>query len=443
MDVARLNFSHGTRAEHGKVINAIRGLAPRSAHPIAILQDLSGPKVRIGEIAAGTITVERGARLTLTTRKVPGVSHLVTVNYTDLPAEVQPGDTILLNDGALELEVVGTTSENVICQVMVGGPLSSHKGVNLPTRSIKTQSLTDKDREDLVFGIRRGVDYVALSFVRTASDVVEARRFMEQLGATVPLIAKIEKQEALGNIDEIIETADGIMVARGDLGVETPLESVPLTQKMLIEKSNQAGKPVITATHMLGSMVNNARPTRAEAADVANAILDGTDAVMLSEETAVGAYPTEALAIMGRIASEVESNPQHRKKARPQQDAGARDLPDAVSLAACTLAEDINAAAIIAFTQSGGTARLVAKYRPDRHILALTPLEETYRRLALVWGVVPILCPSMTSTDKMISQALAAALESGLVEKGQQVVITAGVPVGMPGNTNMLKAEVL
>ena len=288
---------------------------------------------------------------------MPADSHLVTVTYTDLPAEVQPGDTILLSDGALELEVMDTTSENVICQVTVGGPLSSHKGVNLPTRSIKTPSLTDKDREDLVFGIRKGVDYVALSFVRTASDVVEARRFVEQLGATVPLIAKIEKHEALRNIDEIIETADGIMVARGDLGVETPLESVPLTQKMLIEKGNQAGKPVITATHMLGSMVNNARPTRAEAADVANAILDGTDAVMLSEETAVGAYPTEALAIMGRIASEVESSPQHRKKVRPQQDAGARDLPDAASRAACTLAEDINAAAIMAFVEDPTLSR--------------------------------------------------------------------------------------
>ena len=443
MDVARLNFSHGTRAEHGKVIEAIRRLATQHAHPIAILQDLSGPKVRIGEIAAGTVTIEPGARLTLTARQVPGDSHVVTVTYKGLPAEVQPGDTILLNDGALELEVVDAVGEDVVCQVKVGGPLSSHKGVNLPSRSIKAPSLTDKDREDLVFGIRHGVDYAALSFVRTASDVLEARRFMEQLGDAVPLIAKIEKHEALGNIDEIIEVADGIMVARGDLGVETPLERVPLAQKMLIEKANRAGKPVITATHMLHSMVHNPRPTRAEVTDVANAILDGTDAVMLSEETAMGAYPAEAVAIMDRIAHEVESSPQHRAQAKRHQDAGIRDIPDAVSRAACTLAEDIDAAAIVAFTRSGVTVRMIAKYRPDLHILALTPLEGTCRHLALVWGVVPILCPPMNDTDEIVGQALAAVLNSGLVQKGQQVVIVAGVPPGMPGSTNMVKAEVL
>jgi pyruvate kinase len=443
MNVARLNFSHGTQSEHGEVITIIRRIARQLDRPIAILQDLAGPKIRIGEIATGAITLEPGAVFTLTNRPVPGNEREVSITYPDLPNDVQPGDCLLLNDGALELEVVETTDLDITCRVIIGGPLSSHKGINLPTRSIKAPSLTDKDREDLAFGIEHEVDYVALSFVRTAADVLEARRFMQERGSAIPLIAKVEKHEALINIDEIIQVVDGIMVARGDLGVETPLERVPLVQKMLIKKSNRAGKPVITATQMLRSMVDNPRPTRAEVTDVANAILDGTDAVMLSEETAVGKYPAEAATMMARIAEDAESGFPFDTW-MPQLEVGdEKPLPEAVSHAACNLADDINAAAIVTFTQSGSTAQLVAKYRPRRPIVAPTPLEKTYRRLALIWGVVPILTEGMENTDGMIDKAFTAALKSGLVQRGQKVVIIAGVPVGVLGSTNLIKAEVL
>jgi len=443
MNVARLNFSHGTHSEHGEVITAIRRIAAQLDQPIAILQDLAGPKIRIGEIEAGSMTLESGSVFTLTARPVLGNEREVSITYPDLPKDVQPGDTLLLSDGALELEVLEATGQDIKCRVIIGGPLSSHKGINLPTRSIKAPSLTEKDRDDLTFGIEQEVDYVALSFVRSAADVLEAKRFMQERGSAIPVIAKVEKHEALNNIDEIIQVVDGVMVARGDLGVETPLERVPLVQKMLIEKSNRAGKPVITATQMLRSMVDNPRPTRAEVTDVANAILDGTDAVMLSEESAIGKYPEEAVKMMARIAEDAESGFPFDAWGQRFEAKSEKALPEAVSQAACKLAENINAAAIITFTQSGSTAQLVAKYRPRRPILAPTPLERTYRRLALIWGVVPILSEAMKNTDEMIDKAFAATLKSRLVERGQKVVITAGAPVGVPGTTNLIKAEVL
>ena len=441
--MARLNFSHGIQAEHGEVIALIRQSAARLGQPVAVLQDLAGPKVRIGAIAAGSVILQAGSLFTFTSRQVPGDQHLVSVNYPDLPKSLQQGDTLLLSDGALDMEVLETTDTDVRCLVRIGGPLSSRKGINLPTRSIDVASLTDKDRDDLAFGIQQGVDYVALSFVRNALDVLEARRFIQERSSDIPLIAKIEKHEALNNMDEIIQASEGIMVARGDLGIEIPMEKVPLVQKTLIEKTNRAGKPVITATQMLGSMVENPRPTRAEVTDVANAVLDGTDAVMLSEETAIGKHTVEAVAMMARIATDVESGfPFDTWGQRFAKD-GAKPLPDAVSRGACSLAEDIDAAGIITFTQSGSTARLVAKNRPRQPILAPTPLEKTYRRLALVWGVVPILSESMGNTDEMIENAFSAALKAGLVRRGQKVVITAGVPVGVPGATNLIKAQEL
>jgi pyruvate kinase len=350
---------------------------------------------------------------------------------------------LLLSDGALELKVLETTDEDIRCEVIVGGSLSSHKGINLPTSSIKVPSLTEKDKDDLAFGIEHGVDYVALSFVRSASDVLDARRFIQERGAQIPIIAKIEKHEALKNIDDIVAVVDGIMVARGDLGVETPLEKVPLVQKMLIEKSNRAGKPVITATQMLRSMVDNPRPTRAEVTDVANAILDGTDAVMLSEETAVGGYPIQAVEMMVRIAEDAEIGFPFDAWMRRLEEKCVKTLPEAVGRAACSLADDVGAAAIISCTQSGGTARLVAKYRPQQLVLAATPVEKTYQRLALVWGVTPMLIESVRNTDDMIDKVFSAALRSGLVQPGQRVVVTAGVPVGVSGTTNLIKAAVL
>jgi len=443
LDVARLNFSHGTHEEHARNIRAIRALAEKAGRPVAILQDLAGVKLRLGEFPGGPVLVPAASRFTLTTRPVAGSATGASVSYPDLPRSLRPGDTLLLADGDLELEVESTTDTDIVCRVVVGGVLSSHKGINLPARSIDAPSLTDKDRVDLAFGIEAGVDLVALSFVRTAENVLDARRFLDERKASVPLIAKIEKHEALANIDEIVAVVDGIMVARGDLGVETPLQHVPLLQKMLIEKCNRAGKPVITATQMLRSMVDSPRPTRAEVADVANAILDGTDAVMLSEETASGRYPVEALAMMVRIAADAETAfPYDAWRARVV-DLRVQSLPEAVADAACTLADDIGAAAIIACTQSGSAARLVAQHRPRRPILALTPLPETSRRLALVWGVVPIVIELPGSTDEMLLKIPGIVTATGLVKTGDRVVITAGIPLGVSGSTNSIKAAVI
>jgi pyruvate kinase len=441
MDVARLNFSHGTQAEHLEVITAVRRIAHRLGRSIAVLQDLAGLKIRIGEMASGSVTLEAGAPFILTTRQVLGSRQEVSVDYPLLTEDVRPGDTLLLSDGDLELEVISTTEEDVYCRVVMGGTLASRKGVTLPTRSITVPTVTDKDRDDLAFGLRYGVDYVAQSFVRTAADVLEVRGMIQDHGSTAPLIAKIETHDALTNIDEIIDSVDGVMVARGDLGVAIPLETVPRLQKMLIGKANRAGKPVITATHMLRSMQDSPRPTRAEVADVANAVLDGTDAIMLSEETAIGRFPIEAVTTMAAIAADVEST--FPFDAWIHRFATGGPLPEAVARAACIMAADIDAAAIVTCTQSGGTARRVARYRPRAPILAPTPHAESYRRLALVWGVTPLLNQSQSTTDELIDGALGAALASTRVQRGDTVVITAGVPVGRPGMTNLIKVETL
>lgn len=441
MDVARLNFSHGTQTEHLEVITTVRRIAERLGRPIAILQDLAGLKIRIGEIASGAVMLEAGAPFTLTTRQVLGSRQEVSVDYPHLTEDVQRGDRLLLSDGDLELEVIGTTGEDVHCRVITGGTLASRKGVNLPARSITTPTVTDKDRDDLAFGLRHGVDYVAQSFVRTAADVLEVRGMIQDHGSTVPLIAKIETQDALTSIDEIIDSVDGVMVARGDLGVAVPLATVPRLQKMLIGKANRAGKPVITATQMLRSMQDSPRPTRAEVTDVANAVLDGTDAIMLSEETAIGRFPLEAVRMMAAIAADAESVFPFEAWIHRFETGGP--LPDAVARAACSMAADIDAAAIVTCTQSGGTARRVARYRPRAPILAPTPHAETYRRLALVWGITPLLNQSQPTTDELIAGAVGAALAAARVQRGDTVVITAGVPVGRAGMTNLIKVETL
>lgn len=443
MNVVRLNFSHGTHSEHLSVLRLVRRLSRELDRPVAILQDLAGPKIRVGEIAAGVVNLKPGALFTLTSWRVPGDDGRVSISYPRLPAEVRPGDTLLLSDGALELVVLKTSTRDIVCRVVIGGPLASRKGINLPSRSIKAPSLTRKDMVDLAFGIRHGVDYVALSFVRDAGDIAAARRFIEKRGAAIPLIAKIEKHEALDHIDEIISAADAVMVARGDLGVETPLENIPQVQKMLIRKTNRSGKPVITATQMLRSMVDGPRPTRAEVTDVANAALDGTDAVMLSEETAVGHYPLEALRTMLKVAEDAELGFPHEAWTWIRSVEPAKTLAEAVALAACTLAENVRAACLITFTSSGSTARLVSRYRPACAIVAPTPRLSTYRRLALVWGVVPILSKRLNTVDGMIRQARRATLSARLAAKGRNVVITAGMPPGVPGTTNLIKVEKL
>ena len=442
MDVARLNFSHGTQAEHLEVITTVRRIAAGLGRSVAILQDLAGLKIRIGEIASGSVTLESGAPFTLTTRHVLGSRQEVSVPYPHLIKDVQPGDTLLLSDGDVELEVIGTTDEDVRCQVITGGTLASRKGVHLPANSITAAAFTDKDRDDLAFGLRYEVDYVALSFVRTAADVLEVRGMIQDHGSTVPLIAKIETQPALTNIDEIIDSVDGIMVARGDLGVAIPLATVPRLQKMLIGKANRAGKPVITATQMLRSMQDSPRPTRAEVTDVANAVLDGTDAVMLSEETTTGRFPIEAVTMMAAIAADAESSFPFDAWIHRFETGGP--LPEAVARAACTMAADIDAAAILSYTEPGGTARRVAQYRPRAPIIAPTPCAETYRRLALIWGVTPLLLnQNQPTTDAVIDGALDAALAAACVRRGDTVVITAGVPVRYPGMTNSIRVETL
>ena len=444
MDVARLNFSHGTQAEHGRTIADLRKIARRLGRPVAVLQDLAGPKIRIGPVRNGPVMLEPGADFTLTARKVPGDARTVSINYPAMVADVRKGDTLLLSDGALELEVVAVDGRDIRCRVVIGGPLNSFKGINLPARTLRTPSLTDKDRDDLRFGLRNDVDYVAMSFVRSAGDIATVRRHMKRCGGDAPVIAKIEKHEALDAMDAIVEAADGLMVARGDLGVEIPLERIPRVQKDLIRKSREAGKPVITATQMLRSMVDSPRPTRAEVTDVANAILDGTDAVMLSEETAVGKYPVESVAVMARIAREAERIPPSCDGPRPGMLGPVPgSLPGAVACAAARLAADVGAAAIVTFTRSGSTARLVSRCRPEVPILAHTPDDRTRRQLALCWGVMAVLGEDLGRTDEMVAAALKAAKRAGLVRKGQTVVITAGVPTGVPGTTNLIKAEVV
>src|SRR5262245_22796289 len=442
MDVARLNFSHGSHAEHAAVIVAVRAIAESAGRSVAILQDLAGIKLRIGDIAGGGAVLASGAPFTLTAREVPGDAREVSVNEASLPRFVRAGDRLLLRDGEIELFVEHSEDADIRCRVVTGGTLTSHKGISLPSTPFGAPGLTAKDREDLAFGIAHGVDYVALSFVRTAEDVRAARAFLDDRGAKVPLVAKIEKREAISRIDEILAAADGLMVARGDLGVETPLEHVPLLQKMLIDRANRAGKPVITATQMLLSMVESPRPTRAEVGDVANAILDGTDAVMLSEETAAGSYPAEAVATMRRIAEDTETAFPYETWMRRFEDKSLQSMPEAVAGAACELAEHIGASVIVAWTESGATARLVARHRPRRPILALSTVPATARRLALVWGVIPALAESGASTDAMLETAPGIAVAAGLLRAGETAVITAGIPMGVAGSTNLIKAAV-
>ncbi len=446
MDVARLNFSHGTQEEHGRVIAEIRRISARLGLSIAVMQDLAGLKIRTGPIADGPIDLEPGRAFTLTTRDVPGGADEVSVTYSGLTGDVSPGDVLLLSDGDLELVVETTTTEDILCRVTVGGPLSSHKGINLPARSITAPVLTDKDRSDLAYGLEHGVDYVALSFVRSADDVADARAALGERCRAVPLVAKIEKHEALVRIDEIVDVVDGVMVARGDLGVEIPVEQIPRIQKSLIRKGNIAGRPVITATQMLKSMVESPRPTRAEVTDVANAILDGSDAIMLSEETAVGRHPVAAVEMMVRIAADVEAGfPYATWSSRFGADR-ILSPEEAVAHSACRVAGEVEATAIVTLTQSGSSARLVAKYRPRVPVLAMTPSGATYRKLALVWGTTPILMEPAETYSETERQAVRLALASGVVSTGQKIVITAGVPLHVPGTTNLVKiltAEVL
>lgn len=442
MNVARFNFSHGTWAEHGARIEAVKKAAAQVGARVALLLDTKGPEIRLGRVKHNVV-LKDGQEVSLTTEDIEGDEESLPVTFPDLPRDVQPGQQILLDDGLVELEVLATGTREVRCLVKHGGEISSHKGVNIPGAVLNLPALTDKDVADIEFGLSQGVDFIALSFVRTAQDVLEVKRLLKEHKAQVGVIAKIENRIGVENIDEILEVADGIMVARGDLGVEIPVEEVPLVQKMIIKKCNHAGKPVITATQMLESMVRNPRPTRAEVTDVANAILDGTDAIMLSAETAVGRYPVEAVATMARIARRAEESLPYEEILKRKGLADERTATDAISHASCTIALELGAKAIITPTASGATARRVAKYRPSAPILATSPNEKVLNQLCLVWGVEPLLVERTEGTDEMVNAAVNAAIRSGQVQEGDLVVITAGVPANVPGTTNLLKVHIV
>jgi len=436
MDVARINFSHGEREDHFARIRMIRQAAKRAGRHIAIIQDLQGPKLRVGKMRGDAVPLRQGDAVTITTKKVLGTEKLISVTYPRLGRDLRTGDLVLLDDGRLALKVLQKGPGAIQCRVVRGGILKSNKGVNLPGTPLSLPSLSHKDKEDLLFGISQGVDYIALSFVRTADDVYATRRFIRNAGASIPIIAKIEKPEAIRNLEDIIDTADGIMVARGDLGVEVSPEHVPLLQKRIIRACNEAEKPVITATQMLESMIESSQPTRAEASDVANAILDGTDCVMLSGETAVGKHPVQAVDVMARIAERAET-----WLAPLPPDGRIAGINESVAHAACRTAQEQQVRAIVTFTQSGTTALLVSKHRPYADIIAPTPFEHVARKLALYWGVIPVILKPKGRTDAMIAGVETIMLRKGLAKKQDIIVITAGVPVGVAGSTNMMKVH--
>lgn len=443
MDVARLNFSHGTYDEHARRLHTVREAMKETGKCLAVLQDLCGPKIRVGNVADGT-RLRQDARFVLTIDPVPGNEQIVHLPIPELFAAVKPGNQLLLDDGLLELVVTENTGKELVTRVVTGGMLGSKKGVSAPGVPMEIEAVTDKDEADVRFGLSLGVDYVALSFVRRAADVLYLRRIMQEAGRIVPIIVKIEKYEALQNLQEILEAADGAMVARGDLGVEMPVEEIGIAQKEIIRACNRLGKPVITATQMLDSMIRNPRPTRAEVTDITNAVLDGTDAVMLSGETAVGAYPFEAVRIMGRIAERAEDAIDYEHVLVEKHALhGTESVTDAIGEAVATIAQDQKAAAIICSTSTGGTARAVSKFKPRAPILSATTRETTYRAMCLYWGAYPMLVPIPRDTDEMIVNAVEAAINLGYVKDGDRVVITAGTPIGVPGSTNLIKVHTI
>jgi len=440
----RLNFSHGSHAEHQRCVRLIRQTAFELNQPVGILQDLQGPKIRLGRFERGPVVVNKGDLFTLTSRAVAGTQFISCVTYDLLAEEVPAGSRILLDDGRVEMRVeqVDRALQELHCRVVVAGTLSDNKGVNFPGVYLSIKALTEKDRQDLMFGLDQGVDWIALSFVRNPQDVLEIKDIISSAGKQVPVIAKIEKHEAIDQMEAILALCDGVMVARGDLGVELPAEDVPILQKRLIATANRLGIPVITATQMLDSMVHNPRPTRAEVSDVANAILDGTDAVMLSNETAVGKFPVEAVATMARIATRTEQE-QALAATPPSLKDPNRSVPNAISQAVSQVAEQLGAAAIMTLTKTGSTARNVSKFRPQTPILAVTPHVYVARQLQLVWGVKPLLVLELPSAGQTFQSALNVAQEKLLLYEGDLVVMTAGSIQGVAGSTNLIKVEVV
>ena len=440
VDVFRLNFSHGSHESHGKAIRDIRQAASEKSRPVAILQDLQGPKIRTGELADHQpVELVAGGKLTITTKPVIGNANAVSTTYSALPSDVQPGDTILLDDGRMQLTVLNVGEHEISTTVVVGGLLGEHKGIHVPGASLSAPCLTEKDLADLRFGVQAGVDYISLSFVRRAEDVERVREETRAAGRDIPIVAKIEQLQAIANLEAIVAAADAVMVARGDLGVETSSAEIPLLQKRILATSGRYAKPDITATQMLETMISQPRPSRAEATDVANAVFDGTDALMLSGETAVGRYPVEAVLTMSAIAIEAEKHiEEYGRPSLREVDAKSATMAEVTAHAACTAAREIAASAIAVFTLSGRTARLLAAQRMSIPVLAFTPHAETYRRLALVWGVVPIQSEFIENPDELAAMEDRRVRESGLVKGGDWVIMLAG-STAIPGATNTMR----
>jgi len=441
VEVFRLNFSHGDQEYHANVFNLIREISNSLKKPVAILQDLQGPKLRVGILAQEGITLLKGDEVLLKLTEKSDDPKVIPIKEKELIDALRPNASVMLADGLIELKVVEKRENEVLCKVVNGGKLESKKGINVPNITINIPSVTSKDIDDIMFGIKLGVDFIAVSFVRKAADVLQVKNILEASRVNIPVIAKIEKHEAVENIDDIVLASDGVMVARGDLGVEIPLEEVPIVQKIIIEKCNRLGKPVITATQMLDSMMRNPRPTRAEVSDVANAIFDGTDAIMLSGETAIGEYPVESILTMAKIAEYTESQLKYSDILRKRAEFSTNSPTDAIGYATCEIAQRLGAKAIITSTQSGYTARMVAKYRPAQPIIAVTPDEKVQRRLLLFWGINPITTKIYKTTDEMIEASVQASLEAGFIRKGDTVILTGGIPVGIGGTTNFLKVH--
>lgn len=448
MNVARFNFSHGDHEEQLGRLTLLRALRKELGKPVAALLDTKGPEIRLKEFEAGKVQVKTGQTFTLTTEEIMGTDSRVTVSYTGLPDDVNPGSRILIDDGLVELEVTEikavANGKDIVCRVMNDGTIGNKKGVNVPNVNLTMDYISEKDYGDIVFAVEQDYDFIAASFVRTADDVLAIRKVLKDHGDKngVKIIAKIENMQGVENIDEIIKVADGIMVARGDMGVEIPFEDVPVIQKMIIKKANNAGKVVITATQMLDSMMKHPRPTRAEATDVANAVYDGTSAIMLSGETAAGDYPVEAVKTMARIATRTEEDINYASRLRQRAAMTKPDITDAISHATCTMAIDLDASAIITVTKSGRTAQMVSKFRPSCQIIGGCLTEKVARQLNLCWGVTPLIMEEKDDASELIEHAVDFAQEADLIEKDEVVIVTAGVPLGVSGTTNLVKVKV-
>lgn len=444
MNVARFNFSHGDHAQHERNLNRVKRIREELGLPIAALLDTKGPEIRVKTFKDGKVKLQHGQEFTLTTREVEGDETIVSITYADLVNDVKVGNKILIDDGLISMRVESITETDIVCVVENGGVVSDRKGVNVPNVALSMPYVSDKDKEDIIFGIEQGFDFIAASFVRTAEDILEIRDILSQHNCNfINIIAKIENMQGVENIDDIIRVSDGVMIARGDMGVEIPLEEVPSIQKMIIKKVYNAEKIVITATQMLDSMMKNPRPTRAEATDVANAIYDGTSAIMLSGETAAGLYPVEALKTMVRIAERTEADVDLVKRFNNRDSLMNPDITNAIAHATCTTAMDLNATAIVTVTKSGKTARMISKYRPACPIIGCSPYENVWRQLNLSWGVLPLMVEEKTNTDDLFEHAIEEAEKAKYVKQGEITVITAGVPLGVSGTTNLIKVHVV